>query len=244
MTVCRGHINTSSHCNKQTAVKEYPPVNKMFFASLALATSISIASTANAVPISGLGDPLSNPALTGGTQEGFDSTAAGLYNSITIGNVTYSGVGAPLNIGADFNGGFNTTGGQSLFTGFDLDPDQIRFDFSSVVTAFGFNWGAADNTWLLEAFDAGGNLIESTLIGGTFFSNAGEFFGLSTGTAIAYALLTDQKDNPNSQDGDYVFIDRFTTNGGSKVVPLPAALPMLLAGLGGLGLLSFRRKSA
>lgn len=217
---------------------------RMILASLALAASMSIASTANAVPISGIGDPLSDGALAGGTQEGFDSTPAGQYNAITIGNVTYSGIGAPLDIGPDFNGSFNTTGGQSLFTGFDLDPDQIRFDFSSVVTAFGFNWGAADNTWLLEAFDAGGNLIESTTLLATFGSNAGEFFGLSTGTAIAYALLTDQKDNPSSVDGDYVFIDRFTTNGDTKVVPLPGAALLLLSGLGGLGALGFRRKKA
>ena len=183
---------------------------KMLGAAFAVAATMGAAIPAgHAAAISGLGDPLTDAALAGGTQEGFDSTVAGLYGSITIGNVTYSGVGSALTIGTDFNGDFNTTRGQSLYTDFDLDPDQIRFDFSTVVTAFGFNWGAADNTWLLEAFDAGGNLIESTSILATFASNAGEFFGLSTGVAIAYAVLTDQKNN--FIDGDYVFIDRFTT---------------------------------
>ena len=93
-----------------------------FLAISTFLTVVAASTSAHATVISGLGDPLTNAALAGGTQEGFDSTAAGVYNSITIGNVTYSGIGSGLNIGPDFNGNFNTTGGQSLFTDFDHDP--------------------------------------------------------------------------------------------------------------------------
>lgn len=213
---------------------------KSMLAGLAVAASIVFSPSAGAATLSGFGDPLADPALAGGVQEGFDTTTAGLYNAITIGAVTYSGIGAPLTIGTDYNGVYNNSGGQSLFNDFDLTPSEFRFDFASTVTAFGFNWGAADNTWLLQAFDAAGNLLESMSILGTFSSNKGEYFGISTGTAIAYAILTDQKNDITG--GDYVFVDRFTTNGRSTVVPLPGAAVLLLSGLGLLGGLSFRRR--
>ena len=81
--------------------------------------------TARAVPIIGFGDPLSDPALAGGSQEGFDAVATQIVASITLGNVTYTGIGSPLSIGPDFNGSFNTTGGKSLFNDFDLIPDAF-----------------------------------------------------------------------------------------------------------------------
>jgi hypothetical protein len=102
----------------------------------------------------------------------------GPYPSITLGNVTYSGLGAPLTIGPDFNGSFNTTGGKSLFNDVDHLPAVFRFDFATSVNAFGFNWGAADNTWLLAAFDSGGGLIESLVVHPNFDSSQGEFFGM------------------------------------------------------------------
>jgi hypothetical protein len=214
-------------------------MKKSILFAAAFAATVSFASMANASSISGFGDPLSNPALTGGIQQGFDGAAAGLYNSITLGGVTYSGVGAPLNIGSDYNGDYNTSGGQSIFNGFDLTPSVFRFDFLSPVTAFAFNFGASNTSWLLQAFSAGGTLLDSLSIGQVVASNAGDYFGLSTGSTIAYALLTESP----SIGGDYVFIDRFTTNAadGPSAVPVPAALPLLGAGLGILGIAGRRK---
>jgi hypothetical protein len=215
-------------------------MKKYLVFAAAFAASVSLASIANASSITGFGDPLSNGALTGGIQQGFDGAASGLYNSITIAGVTYSGIGAPLNIGSDYNGDYNTSGGQSIFNGFDYTPSVFRFDFLSPVTAFAFNFGASNTSWLLQAFSAGGTLLDSLSIGQVVGSNAGDYFGLSTGSTIAYALLTE---NP-SIGGDYVFIDRFTTNAvdGPSAVPVPAALPLLAAGLGALGLAGRRKR--
>ncbi len=158
-----------------------------------------------ATPIVGLGNPLSDPTLTGGTQEGFDTTAPGLYPSITIGLVKYTGVGAPLTIGPDYNGSFNTSGGQSIFNDFDNLPTAFRFDFAMPISAFAFNWGASDSGWVLQAFDSGNNLLDSLMVPPVNGSNSGEYYGLSA-PGISYAVIT------NAGAGDYVFIDRFTTD--------------------------------
>lgn len=196
---------------------------------------------AGASSITGFGNPLSAAALAGGSQEGFDAVANGLYPSISLGNVTYSGIGASLTIGPDFNGSYNTTGGKSIFNDFDLVPAKFRFDFATSVNAFAFNWGAADNTWLLEAFDPGGSLIESLVVPGTFASNSGEFFGIAA-AGIKFATITDQKNNIG--DGDYVFIDRFTTSdAGIAATPEPSTLLLLASSLTGLAVVVRRRKA-
>lgn len=208
---------------------------------ICLAMLLSAATSARATPISGFGDPLLDAALIGGTQEGFDAVASGQYASLTLGNVTYVGIGASFDIDADFNGQFNTTGGQSMSNDFDFFPDAFRFNFAAPVNAFAFNWGAADNTWLLQAFDSGNNLLESFFVPGTFFSNAGEYFGIAT-AGISYAIITDQK---NNQPGDYVFIDRFTTSAADNAeVPEPATMLLLGTGLATLGVRRHRNRKS
>jgi hypothetical protein len=203
---------------------------------------LATATPARAVLISGFGTPISDPALAGGTVITFDATTAGAYGSLAIGNATFIGVDAPFNIGADFNGSFNTSGGQSLFNGTDFVPAQFRVDFATPVDAFAFNWGAADNQWLLSAFDSANNLIEANLIPAVFSSNAGDYIGVAAAD-IAFLTLVDQKNN--AVNGDFVFIDSFTYRigeDGPVPVPEPATLGLLAAGLATFALLSRRRK--
>jgi hypothetical protein len=201
-----------------------------------LAAVLLAASPASAATIIGFGDPLSDPALAGGTQQGFDSVADGDYASITLGDVTYIGVDAPLTIGPDFNGDFNTTGGKSLFTGFDLIPHQFRFDFAVPLDAFAFNWGASDNVFTLNAYGSADELLATLAIPATTGSNAGDYFGLAA-EGMSYAILTDTFDI--FQDGDFVFIDRFTTLESVSVVPEPTTL--LLFGSSAVALAVRRR---
>ncbi len=202
------------------------------------ALALAMVPGANAVPISGFGDPITNAALVGGTVIDFDAGPVGLFGAITLSGVTFTGVGAPLNIGPDFNGSFNTRGVNSLFTGFDLDPDALRIDFTGSVSAFGFNWGAADNHWTMSVYDGSDTLLESFVVPPVFGSNAGEYFGIAR-PGIAYLTLVDMKDSPCCAAGDYIFIDNFSYSGGEPV-PEPSTLALLA--LGGLGLLPSRRK--
>jgi hypothetical protein len=190
---------------------------------------VAISIPASAATISGTGSPGS--AVTSGTTETFDTTAAGLYTSQTFGNVTISSVGSAYTVGSDYNGQYNTSGGQSIYNDFDFLPDNFKFEFATAVGAFAFNWGAADVAWTLSAYDAANNLLESFVLAPTFGSNAGEFYGISA-AGISYATL--------QGSGDYVFIDNFTSTTVAPV-PLPAGLPLLLGALGALALVRRRR---
>jgi hypothetical protein len=209
---------------------------------LAMAVGLSFAATVQAAPINGFGDPLTDPMLVGGMQEGFDAVSDGEYAALTLGTVTYTGVDGAFAIGSDYNGDYNTTGGKSAFNDFDYAPGQFRFDFSTAVSAFAFNFGASDLGWLLEAFDAAGNSLSSMVIDPVLASNSGDYFGLSSGTPISFALLTMLSENTHDFDGDFVFLDRFTFKNASNDVPLPAALPLLASGIAGVAALRKKKK--
>jgi len=64
------------------------------------------------------------------------------------------------------------------------------------------------------------------------YNNGGEFFGL-TGTGIVSASLT------SSSNGDYVFIDNFTS---VSAVPEPSAYALMLGSLGLVGFMASRKR--
>jgi hypothetical protein len=199
--------------------------------------ALSGAFAAQASSLSGFGDPITNPALIGGTVVNFDAGPAGVFPSVTYGAFTLTGVDAPLTIGSDYIGSFNSRGVYSAYNDFDYIPTSWRFDFATPVDAFGFNWGAADNTWTLNAYSPGGTLLETFSVPAVYGSNAGDYFGIAT-SGIGYALLSDTGDHVGI--GDYVFIDNVTFRGTS--VPDAGATTMLL-GLSLFSLSILRRKS-
>ncbi len=219
------------------------------FTGFAFALGVSLASVSHSASINGMGDPLTDPLLIGGVQQGFDLVSGGEYLTLALGSVKYTGVDGKFTIGRDYNGEYNTTGGKSMFNDDDHSPNQFRFDFNSTVKTFGFNFGASDSPWLLQAFSSTGVSLASMVINPVLGSNNGDYFGLSSGTPIGYALLTivrENDDDDDDDDGDFVFIDRFTINSGdtSQDVPLPAGFPLLASGIAGLIALRRRKKAA
>ncbi len=193
-----------------------------------------VASLASATPISGAiasGDLTS--VLPGGVVVDFDAGPTGDFASVVDGAVTFASTGAPLTVGSDFNGSFNSRGVNSLLTGFDLEPDAFEITLASPVSAFAFLWGASDNIWTMDVYNSANVLLESIALAAVFGSNNGDYYG-ATGADIARIVLTDTLDN--FVDGDYVFLDNFTYLTRGTNVPEPTTLLLMGAGLVGMGL--------
>lgn len=176
-----------------------------------------------------------DPALSGSALIDFEAQATGTFTSLTIGNVTFSTSGNQVGyVDSAFAGQYNTTG-QSLKNSYESGAfSSLRISFASAVSAFGFNWGASDQTWQLRAYDSGNNLLEGWPMPITSSSNAGEFYGIAY-AGIAYAILD------TTPVGDYIFVDNFRYAPASVGVPEPTT--MLLLGLGLVGIAAFRKRS-
>jgi hypothetical protein len=162
----------------------------------------------------------------------FESATPGAYNNLMIGDVTFSTTGNEmLYINNDYAGQFNTEN-QSLQNTYSSDAfNTLNISFSNVVNNFGFNFGASDEIWTLSAFDVSNNLLSSIDIPVLGFSNAGDFFSLSS-SGIASATLS------TTSTGDYIFVDNFTVS----AVPEPSTYALMLGGLGLVGFMAARRR--
>jgi hypothetical protein len=191
--------------------------------ALAIAAVLSAATQARATFLVGTSpNPDTNPSLAGGSVIDFDSAPTGSFSSLTIGNVTFGEVGDDFTIGNAFIGQFNNYGTQSLYnpntdSNDNFDLTSFTFQFSSPVSAFGFNSGASNSDWTLSAYSSSHTLIESDVLPQTEFDNGGDYFGIAA-PDISFVTLTE---DPNYTAGDYIFIDNFTTVAGSVVAPAP-----------------------
>ena len=202
----------------------------------------SFPNTSRAYLLSGTGGAPTDPVFLGPTTIDFDSGPVGLFASTVIANVKFAGLDGPLDISPNYITQFNTLGVNSLQSGqvFNpIKPNQIQFTFTIPVAAMAFNWGAADNTWQMDAYDSSNVLLESHLITLPFSgTNLGEYFGVANGD-IKRVVLLDQLDNYPL--GDHVFIDNFTYS--YETAPEPSTAALLFAA-GSLRCISRRPRSS
>lgn len=203
----------------------------------------ALAGQAHAAPITSELDP----ALSGAALVDFEAGPAGNWTSQSFGAITVTALNttdvpaATFSVASDYAGNYNTRG-QLHISNQGSQFQALRFDFNAPATAFGLMFGASDASWSLNAYTAGGTLLQSTVINAVHGSNAGDYFGLSGLANASYALLTQNMDGMYAGGGvDYVFVDNVRA---VTAVPEPETFAMLLAGLGLIGAMARRRKAA
>lgn len=210
------------------------------FLAVGLIVGTGLSAPASASLISGFGLPGSDPSLAGATVVDFSAQTAGTYTSLAVGGVTFGGGNGTFLVTDNLAGSYNTTGRNLQNEQNQGSTSILNFTFASPASAFGFNFGASNEDWLLEAFDASNNLLESHTLTQTWFSNAGDFFGIAA-SGIASARAT-QMTHVNDAGVDWILLDNFSYVAGRQSVPEPGSL--LLIGLGLAGLSMSRRRAA
>ena len=193
-------------------------MKKTMFVVALLASAMGAPAMAD--PITGTGQPISSPALAGGTVIDFEGDRDGTAATRTFGNVTIAGTSV---VSGTFAGQYNTFG--KYLHNNSGETNVFTFTFANPVSAFGFNLGAADFNWTLSA---GG---QTYTFGPTFGGNAKNFYGIS-GSNLRTATAT-------FASTDYVLLDNITTAAGA--VPEPATWGMMLVGFGAMGYAMRRR---
>ena len=167
-----------------------------------------------------------------------DSFVAGEYNGVTINDsdispgITYVNLINPLNVGTAINGYYANIG---AFAGIQT---QLTLDFTTAVTNVSFDYANSLGYLTVSAFDiGGGSLGVFNFIGsGTFINQAGYNQGAGHVDISGIGNIASVTIQPNLNETLIVDNLNFTP------VPVPAALPLLLSGLLGLGLV--KRRSA
>lgn len=188
----------------------------------------------------------SDPSLSGATLVDFEAGPSGNWVSRNFGALTITALNtayapnATFSVASDYAGNYNTRGLLHV-SNHGNEFQGLRFDFNAPASAFGFLFGASDSSWNLNAYTAGGTLLQSSAIQPVKGSNAGDYFGFSGLSNASYALLTQNQDQIYASGGvDYVFVDNFRV----AAVPEPETFALMLAGLGLVGAAVRRRKAA
>jgi len=221
-------------------MRDFRRQTKAFILVLIFMISPFFAYNTVAAPISGLGLPSDHADLAGGSVIDFESNFDGDV-AVTFGYADVAMTGNNvLRITNSFSGSFNVNGNSMALTSNDR-TEEITFNFSSLVNAFGFNFGGTEQEWRLIAYSTNNTILGDLIIPVFNNSNSGEWFGISMpGIASARLYNTAFDISNNTGVSDYVVLDNFTY---VKSVPEPATLALLTLGLVGIGA-SARKKMA
>ncbi len=152
---------------------------------------------------------------------------------VDVGDFTITGPAsgiARIDAGGD---GVTPVDGTAYIQGIGAAGSSIVFTFATSIFSFGVDLFGINNNNERTQVVIDGDIFSLPVVGG----NVASFFGVTSDTpfnTVAFSLLL----------GEDAGLDNITYGGDAAVIPLPGGLPLLLAGLAGLGIAARRRKSA
>ncbi|HEY9649424.1 MAG TPA: PEP-CTERM sorting domain-containing protein [Coleofasciculaceae cyanobacterium] len=194
-----------------------------------------------------------DPTLTNAKNIDFESYPSSIlngYNSIKIGEVTFSASdNKQVYIWEHPSGNYNTQGNSlSVQSPIAEVPTftTLKISFDNPVAAFGFNWGAADEYWDLTAFDLDGNVLDSQelppwSVEAPNNNNNGDFWGIKNVTGLISYVTLVQKSNIASEP-DWAVMDNFKYASAPQTNP-PKSVPEPTSVLGLLSVGAFGASS-
>lgn len=199
-----------------------------FLKGLIVSFALAVSGIANA----GLITSSTDAALDGASVLTFDSEASGDFTSkVFNGEVTISTDGSDFKLDSVYSGDYG------------MDNKSIRnqsgqsyiINFSHTVSAFGWDWGAADSAgWVLSLFDVNNLLINSYSIPPQTSANGfADFYG-ATGSNISKVTLVN-----TYGANDHAMMDNFHY---VSDVPGPSTLAVFVLGLMGLAYRKFKKQ--
>lgn len=198
----------------------YDKMNKIGIAAITLSMFIGTQAFAGVITSS------SDLSLNGATTIDFNSETLGSFSSKTFnGDVTFTPTSGTMNVETTHSGSYGSTG---AYLG---NPSGQNFDinFTNAVSAFGFSWGAADQSWAMSLFDISDVLIDTINI--TAQTNPYIGFIGANDTGISKVTMTSNSSYDYFLLDDFQYVTETTTS-----VPAPASILFLGLGLAGIGI--------
>jgi len=169
-----------------------------------------------------------------------DSFVANEYNGViindsdpTVGS-TYVNLINPANVGTSISGYYVNIG---AFAGVQT---RLTLDFTTAVSVVNFDFANPQGYLTVSAYDAANNLLgSSNYLGSNIFINQAGFNVLAGNVSISgLGNISKLIIEPNFNEA--LIFDNLSF----RPVPIPAALPLFVSGLLGLGLIRRRNKTA